>query len=101
MAPERSRSHASVTLTPTEQRLLDVLRSQPDRTFTRAELVARVMPETIVLERTVDVHIKALRKKLGGRGVRIQTVRGQGYRFIANEIAEAGVQENAARKPSI
>ncbi len=69
-------------LTPTERRLLEVLRSEPGRTFTRAELVALVMPDTIVLERTVDVHLKALRNKLGSLAGAIQTVRRVGYRFV-------------------
>jgi two-component system phosphate regulon response regulator PhoB len=36
---------------------------------------------SIVLERTIDVHIKSLRKKLGDAGAHIETVRGVGYRF--------------------
>jgi two-component system phosphate regulon response regulator PhoB len=37
--------------------------------------------DTIVLERTIDVHIKTLRRKLGESGQHIETVRGVGYRF--------------------
>ena len=69
-------------LTPTERRLLEVLRGQPGRAFTRPELIALVMPGTVVLERTIDVHIKALRKKLGTVAGRIETVRRVGYRFV-------------------
>jgi two-component system phosphate regulon response regulator PhoB len=69
-------------LTPTQRRLLDVLRGQPGRAFTRPELMALVMPGTVVLERTIDVHIKALRKKLGAAAGRIETVRRVGYRFV-------------------
>jgi two-component system phosphate regulon response regulator PhoB len=72
----------SILLTPTEYRLFEVLRSQPGRAFRRAELVAQVMPETIVLERTIDVHIKALRRKLGALAGAIQTVRHVGYRYV-------------------
>jgi two-component system phosphate regulon response regulator PhoB len=57
------------------------MRSQPGRVFGRSELVALVMPGTVVLERTIDVHIKALRQKLGLLGSQIETVRKVGYRF--------------------
>ena len=69
-------------LTPTEQRLLEVLRGQPGRVFPRAELVTLVMPDAVVLERTIDVHVKALRRKLGTGEGSIQTVRRQGYCFV-------------------
>jgi two-component system phosphate regulon response regulator PhoB len=72
-----------VHLTSSEARLLEVLRSQPGRVFSRSELVALVMPDTVVLERTIDVHIKALRQKLGPLGRQIETVRKAGYRFPA------------------
>jgi len=68
-------------LTPTEDRLLECLLRQPGRAFSRKELMANAMGEdTIVEERTIDVHIKTLRRKLGNRDL-IQTVRGKGYRF--------------------
>lgn len=70
-----------VYLTPAEYRLWELLRSQPGRTITRAELVARVMPDTIVLQRTIDVHVQSLRRKLGPAASMIETVRGAGYRF--------------------
>jgi two-component system, OmpR family, phosphate regulon response regulator PhoB len=73
---------AGPALTPTERRILEVLRGQPGRPFTRPELIALVMPGTVVLERTVDVHIMALRQKLGAAAGRIETVRGVGYRFV-------------------
>jgi len=73
-------------LTPTETRLLEVLRSAPGRVFSRRELVELVMPETIVLERTIDVHIRGLRRKLGEPAAReIQTIRKGGYRFFPRE----------------
>ena len=69
-------------LTPTEFLLLDVMLRQPGRAFTRADLIdAAVGHDAIVLERTIDVHIRALRKKLGGYSELIETVRGIGYRF--------------------
>jgi len=53
------------------------------RVFTRSELITLVMPDTVVLEPTIDVHIKALRRKLGRLGRQIETVRKAGYRFRA------------------
>jgi two-component system, OmpR family, phosphate regulon response regulator PhoB len=75
-----------VDLTPTEFRLLDCLIRQPGRAFTRHQLMDAAIGEgSIVLERTIDVHVKTLRKKLGdGKPTgpdRIETVRGVGYRF--------------------
>jgi two-component system phosphate regulon response regulator PhoB len=68
-------------LTPTEFRLLECLVRQPGRAFTRHQLMdASIGDGAVVLERTIDVHIKTLRKKLG-EGDLIQTVRGVGYRF--------------------
>jgi two-component system phosphate regulon response regulator PhoB len=73
---------AELPLTPTEFRLLEVLIRQVGRAFTRYELMdAAIGEDAIVLERTIDVHIKSLRKKLGEAGELIETVRGVGYRF--------------------
>ena len=73
-------------LTPTEFRLLEALIRQPGRAFTRHQLMDAAIGEgSIVLERTIDVHVKTLRKKLGevrdGSADLIETVRGVGYRF--------------------
>ncbi len=68
-------------LTPTEFRLLECLLRQPGRAFTRHQLMdASIGEGAIVLERTIDVHVKTLRKKLGNPDL-IETVRGVGYRF--------------------
>jgi len=80
----------NVRLTSTETRLWDVLRGQPGKVFSRSELIALVMPDTVVLERTIDVHIKALRQKLGPLGRQIETVRKAGYRLTA----ETGASQN-------
>jgi two-component system phosphate regulon response regulator PhoB len=70
-----------IELTPTEFRLLECFLRQPGRAFTRHQLMdAAITDGAIVLERTIDVHIKALRKKLSDPDL-IQTVRGIGYRF--------------------
>jgi two-component system, OmpR family, phosphate regulon response regulator PhoB len=72
-------------LTPTEFRLLECLLRQPGRAFTRHQLMDVAIGEgSIVLERTIDVHIKTLRRKLSDVGADtelIETVRGVGYRF--------------------
>ncbi|MBX7103657.1 MAG: response regulator transcription factor [Gemmataceae bacterium] len=71
----------SVELTPTEFRLLECLLRQPGRAFNRHQLMdAAIGDGSIVLERTIDVHIKTLRKKLGDSDL-IETVRGVGYKF--------------------
>jgi two-component system phosphate regulon response regulator PhoB len=69
-------------LTPTEFRLLECLLRQPGRAFTRSQLMDTAIGEgAVVLERTIDVHVKSLRRKLGAAGEFIETVRGVGYRF--------------------
>jgi two-component system phosphate regulon response regulator PhoB len=71
-----------VELTRSEFRLLETLARQPGRAFDRSELIDAALGEdTLVLERTIDVHIRALRKKLGPLAETIETVRGVGYRF--------------------
>jgi DNA-binding response OmpR family regulator len=71
-----------VPLTPTQFRLLSVVLGEPGRAFSRAELVERGIGD-LVTERTVDVHIKELRRRLGELGARIAAVRGVGYRYEA------------------
>ena len=76
-------------LTPTEFRLLEVLIRQAGRAFTRYELMdAAIGEDAVVLERTIDVHIKSLRKKLGDAADLIETVRGVGYRFHESRLVE-------------
>jgi two-component system phosphate regulon response regulator PhoB len=71
-----------VELTKSEFRLLDTLIRQPGRAFDRTELIDSALGEdTLVLERTIDVHIRALRKKIGPNADALETVRGVGYRF--------------------
>jgi two-component system phosphate regulon response regulator PhoB len=69
-------------LTPTEFRLLECLLRQPGRAFSRAQLMDAAIGEgAVVLERTIDVHVKTLRRKMGPAAELIETVRGVGYRF--------------------
>jgi phosphate regulon transcriptional regulator PhoB len=72
----------SIALTATEFRLLHFLASHPGRVFTRDHLLARVIGEdAIVIDRNIDVHVRAIRKKLGGHRELVETIRGVGYRF--------------------
>jgi two-component system, OmpR family, phosphate regulon response regulator PhoB len=78
----------NLDLTPTEFRLFECLVKQPGRAFTRHHLMDfAIGTGQIVLERTIDVHIKTLRKKMatliGSEEAEalIETVRGVGYRF--------------------
>jgi len=75
---------ADVQLGPTEYRLLKFLMTHPDRVYSRTQLLDRVWGANVyVEERTVDVHVRRLRKALSDHGADayIQTVRGAGYRF--------------------
>jgi two-component system alkaline phosphatase synthesis response regulator PhoP len=71
-----------IELTFTEFRLLHFLARRPGWAFTRSQIVDAVKGEDYpVTERSVDVQVAGLRKKLGDLGVYIETVRGVGYRF--------------------
>jgi two-component system phosphate regulon response regulator PhoB len=68
--------------TATELRLLHFLAAHPGRVFSRDQLLRRVMGEHVALvDRNVDVHVRAIRAKLGRRRELLETVRGVGYRF--------------------
>jgi DNA-binding response OmpR family regulator len=78
----------AVSLTPTELRLLEALAQHPGRTFTREELLGRAFgPDFEGLERTIDVHVTNLRRKLerDGEPRRVLTVHGLGYRLATAE----------------
>jgi two-component system phosphate regulon response regulator PhoB len=78
----------TVPLGPTEYRLLAFLMTHPDRVYSRGQLLDRVWGGNVyVEERTVDVHIRRLRKSLEPSGFDrfVQTVRGAGYRFSAQQ----------------
>jgi two-component system phosphate regulon response regulator PhoB len=81
-----------VDLTPSEFGLLTALVRQPGRAFSRAELIDVALgDDAMVLERTIDVHVRSLRKKLGLYSDLIQTVRGVGYRLRDPADATAAV----------
>lgn len=78
----------TIHLGPTEYRLLQFFMSHPDRVYSRAQLLDQVWGANVyVEERTVDVHIRRLRKALEPCGAEslVQTVRGLGYRFSAQD----------------
>ena len=80
-----------LTLSPIEYRLLQLFMTNPDRAFSRTQLLDRVWGgDVYVEERTVDVHIRRLRKALGSAHEDlIQTVRGTGYRFTTPDLDKA------------
>jgi two-component system phosphate regulon response regulator PhoB len=74
---------SSLNIGPTEYRLLQFFMTHQERVYTRSQLLDQVWGGNVyVEERTVDVHIRRLRKALGDQhDYLIQTVRGAGYRF--------------------
>jgi two-component system phosphate regulon response regulator PhoB len=79
---------SAVDMGPTEFRLLHFFMTHPERVYSRGQLLDRVWGSNVyVEERTVDVHIRRLRKALDAHGHDryIQTVRGSGYRFSSKE----------------
>jgi two-component system phosphate regulon response regulator PhoB len=81
-----TRGGKPIHLGPTEFRLLRLLMERPDRVYSREQLLDKVWGRDIHVEvRTVDVHIRRLRKALGehGDGDIIRTVRGAGYALDA------------------
>ena len=81
-----------IEMGPTEFKLLRFFMSHPERAYTRSQLLDQVWGANVyVEERTIDVHIRRLRKALqspaGDYSNLIQTVRGTGYRFSARGVA--------------
>lgn len=76
----------TVSLGPTEYRMLEFFMTHPERVFSRDQLLDRLWGGNVyVEERTIDVHVRRLRKSLEKYGMDrlVQTVRGSGYRFSA------------------
>jgi two-component system alkaline phosphatase synthesis response regulator PhoP len=72
----------SIALTASEFRLLQFLAMHPGQVFSRSELIDGALGREIsVVDRTIDVHVTGIRRKLGSGGEWIETVRGFGYRF--------------------
>ena len=76
-------NNAEVSLGPTEYRLLKFFMMHPERVFSRSQVLDRIWSGVYVEERTVDVHIRRLRRVLEEHGCEhyVETVRGAGYRF--------------------
>jgi two-component system phosphate regulon response regulator PhoB len=79
-----------LTLTPTEFRLLQALLERPGRTQSRRQLLERAWDvesriSDRIQTRTVDMHVRRLRAKLGPLGAWVETVRGFGYRLQVPE----------------
>lgn len=72
-----------IKFTATEFRLLQYLASQPGRVFSREQLLNYAFgTDVVVVDRNIDVHVRAIRKKLGTNQQLIETIRGIGYRFM-------------------
>lgn len=88
---------SELLLTPTEFRLLWVLARQPGRPFSRHELMDSSRGEDAnALERTIDVHIRSLRQKLGTHADLIETIRGVGYRFRPENASPTASEPSAS-----
>jgi DNA-binding response OmpR family regulator len=75
-----------IALTRTEFEILALLAGKPNQVFTRSKIIDSVREDGYpITERVVDYHITGLRKKLGGSGRYVHTVRGVGYKFNAEE----------------
>ena len=80
---------STVALGPTEYRMLEFFMTHPERVYSREQLLDRIWGGNVyVEERTIDVHIRRLRKALEEFQLDqlVQTVRGSGYRFSAREV---------------
>jgi two-component system phosphate regulon response regulator PhoB len=80
-------STGEINIGPTEYRLLEFFMSHEGRAYSRVQLLDHVWgTNTYLEERTVDVHIRRLRKALEPTGTNhyLQTIRGHGYRFLAS-----------------
>lgn len=78
------KSDTSISLPRKEFELLNLLASKPDKVFKREKIMEKVWGEQVVVgDRTIDVHIRKLRKKIGDKY--FKTVKGVGYKFIIEE----------------
>jgi len=79
-----------IALTVTEFRILAALVAQRTKVLSRSSLITRAMgPGVTVTERTIDVHVTSIRKKLGEHSPMLKTVRGVGYRLVEAENSHA------------
>jgi len=84
---ELTLNNEKITLTKTEFEILALLAQNQDRVFSRAEIINRIWNETtFITERTIDVHITRLRKKMGNYSNVITNKSGYGYRFDISKL---------------
>lgn len=82
-----------IALTKTEFRILVLLAQHPERVFSRDSIIENVWGDaTFITERTVDVHITRMRKKLGEYGAIINNRSGYGYRIDLSKIQEHEIE---------
>ena len=81
----------ALKLGPTEFKLLHYLMRHPERVHSRSQLLDKIWGDHVFIEeRTVDVHVKRLREALGSAGEMVETVRGAGYRLVAQQGTFSG-----------
>jgi len=80
-----------IVLGPTEYRLLEFFLAHPERVFSRGQVLDRIWSGVYVEERTVDVHIRRLRRVLEQHNCAhyVETVRGAGYRFSPHPVGNS------------
>jgi two-component system phosphate regulon response regulator PhoB len=72
----------TVSLTATEFRILEFLAGRPGRVLSRDQIIDGALSrDAAIFDRTIDVHVTAIRRKLGKGGDMIETVRGFGYKL--------------------
>jgi two-component system phosphate regulon response regulator PhoB len=83
-----------VEISPTEFRMVQFFMTHPDKVFSRSQLLDQIWGRSVFIEeRTIDVHIRRLRKILDeyGRGDLLQTVRGFGYKFSLTDSTASAI----------
>jgi len=84
---ELSINNEKIQLTKTEFELLTLFAKHPERMFTRESIILKIWSDTpYITERTVDVHITRLRKKMGKYASAISNKTGYGYYFNTHQI---------------
>ena len=72
-----------IVLPKKEFELLKLLISKPEKVFTRDEIFSRVWGDDVIVgDRTIDVHIRKLREKIGEK--KIRTIKGVGYKYVSS-----------------
>jgi len=82
-------SELAIPLTQNEFKLIVLFLQKEDRILSRNQILEEIWPNTEVIDRTVDVHIYSLRKKLGDWGSCIQAVPRVGYKFVLSSMSKA------------